>query len=59
MKLFSLWRLRWRIFVIHVLSYFGVQIAPKYIYFIGSSEALPPPLSEDEEHFLVAGGPRR
>ncbi len=36
-----------------MLSYFGVQIAPKYIYFIGSSEALPPPLSEDEEHFLV------
>ncbi len=53
MKLFSLWRLRWRLFVIHAFSYLGVQIAPKYIYFIGSSEALPPPLSEEEEHFLV------
>ena len=51
MKKLVLWRLRWRLFVIRLRMIMGVEVDP--IQFVGSSEALPPPLSEEEEHFLL------
>jgi len=50
---FSILKLRWRLFIIRVFSYVGVHVPPRSIFFIGSSEALPPPLSEEEELFLI------
>lgn len=52
MKYLVLWRLRWRLFVIKLLRIMGAEGA-NFIDFVGSSEALPPPLSEEEEHFLL------
>lgn len=50
---FALWRLRWRLFVLSLLRVIGVEGWINPIHFVGSSEALPPPLSEEEEHFLL------
>lgn len=53
MKYLVLWRLRWRLFAIKLLRIIGVEGGINPIFFVGSSEALPPPLSEEEEHFLL------
>lgn len=53
MKVFHLWKLKWQLFLIKVLQLVGLHGETKAIYFVGSSEALPPPLSEDEEHYLL------
>lgn len=44
---------RWvlQLTVIKILQYIGLK---SEIYFVGSSEALPPPLSNDEESFLIS-----
>jgi len=53
MKQLILWRLRWRLFVLRLLRYLGIERGLQTIYFVGSSEALPPPLSEEEEIYLL------
>jgi RNA polymerase sporulation-specific sigma factor len=53
------WRLVYRIYLFKLLLKLGMT--PQLIAYIGSSEALPPPLSSDEEIFLLdklAGGDR-
>ncbi len=45
------WRLRGRLFLLNLLLKIGLR--PKLIGYVGSSEALPPPLSSDEEIFLL------
>jgi len=48
----QMWRLKWqaRLFFIRLRMKFGCR--PE-IHYVGSSEALPPPLSNDEELFLI------
>ncbi len=50
-----IWWKRWfwgfRLQLVRILSIIG--ISPKMVAYIGSSEALPPPLSNDEELFLL------
>lgn len=50
--MFKLWRLRLvcRLQWAKILRRFGIK---KEIYYVGSSEALPPPLSTDEESYLI------
>lgn len=45
------WRLVIRIFWLHILI--RLKLTPDLVAYIGSSEALPPPLSNDEELFLL------
>ncbi len=47
------WRLRFRVLLYRCLLLFGIDVEQKAIHFIGSSEALPPPLSADEERYLL------
>lgn len=51
MKKLQIWKLRLHLVHLRLLRYLG--IAPKLMGFVGSSEALPPPLSEEEEHLLL------
>ncbi len=53
MKFWPLLRLRSRLIVLRVLSALGL-LRPRTIWYIGSSEALPPPLTSDEEIFLLS-----
>ena len=53
MKYLVLWRLRLRLLVIQILRLLGMEGGVNPIHFVGSSEALPPPLSEEEEHYLL------
>jgi len=53
MKNRSLLRLRWSLVWLRLLHLLGVSVLPRTIYFVGSSEALPPPLSEEEEQYLI------
>lgn len=45
------WRLRWQIWRIRLLSFFRMYHPP--VVYIGSSETLPPPLTSEEEIFLL------
>ncbi|HOP75165.1 MAG TPA: RNA polymerase sporulation sigma factor SigE [Bacillota bacterium] len=45
------WSLMFRMYLLRILMKLG--IAPKLIAYIGSSEALPPPLTNDEELYLL------
>ncbi|SJZ35723.1 RNA polymerase sporulation sigma factor SigE [Selenihalanaerobacter shriftii] len=42
-----------RIQAIKLLNYLGIQVA-KDVFYVGSSEALPPPLSNEEESYLLS-----
>lgn len=53
MKHLVLLRLQWRLFCLKLLRKLGLEKAYQPIHFVGSSEALPPPLSEEEEVFLL------
>ncbi|MDA8213130.1 MAG: RNA polymerase sporulation sigma factor SigE [Clostridia bacterium] len=46
-------KLRWKIqlMIIRLLLRLGIK---KEVYYVGSSEALPPPLTTDEENFLIS-----
>ncbi|NLW16979.1 MAG: RNA polymerase sporulation sigma factor SigE [Firmicutes bacterium] len=46
-------KLKLRIWLYQCLLLLGVDVQRRAIYFIGSSEALPPPLSADEERYLL------
>jgi RNA polymerase sporulation-specific sigma factor len=46
-------KLKLRIFLYRWLAFFGRDVEQRAIHFIGSSEALPPPLSADEERYLL------
>ncbi|MGI6343610.1 MAG: RNA polymerase sporulation sigma factor SigE [Bacillota bacterium] len=48
------WKLRSRILFYRWLALLGVDIEQRALHFVGSSEALPPPLSEDEEAYLLS-----
>ncbi|MDD2443251.1 MAG: RNA polymerase sporulation sigma factor SigE [Desulfotomaculaceae bacterium] len=52
LSLGKFWRIRWaiRLAVLRFLIRIGYR--PR-VYYVGSSEALPPPLSTDEENFLI------
>ena len=52
MKVLSHWRLRLRLLVIRSMRQLGMEFLPE-VYYVGSSETLPPPLSQDEELFLL------
>lgn len=43
-------KLAFQLTLIKILQYLGIK---SEVYFVGSSEALPPPLSNDEETFLI------
>jgi RNA polymerase sporulation-specific sigma factor len=47
------WRLIIHLYILRLFSYIRF-FPPKTIYYIGGSEALPPPLSADEESYLVS-----
>ncbi|WP_217585679.1 RNA polymerase sporulation sigma factor SigE [Lentibacillus saliphilus] len=47
----KLWKLRLRLWWYKLLIKLGFK--PKEVYYIGGSEALPPPLSKEEEHQLL------
>lgn len=51
MKLFYLLKLKIRLYWIKLLQKLGLYSSP--VYYLGSSETLPPPLEEDEEYFLL------
>ncbi|MTI85099.1 MAG: RNA polymerase sporulation sigma factor SigE [Firmicutes bacterium] len=50
--MFELWKLRliFRLHLVRVLQKLGIE---KEVHYVGSSEALPPPLSTDEEYYLI------
>jgi len=50
--LLELWKLRliFRLHLVRVLQKLGIE---KEVHYVGSSEALPPPLSTDEEYYLI------
>lgn len=52
-RILSYWRLRFRILFYRFLLLLGVDAEQRAIHFIGSSEALPPPLSAEEEAYLL------
>ena len=52
MKLLTHWKLRLRLVYLKLLQRVGREILPE-IYYVGSSETLPPPLTQDEEMFLL------
>ena len=52
MKVLSYWRLMFRLIIIRVMWKVGMEYLPG-VYYVGSSETLPPPLSQDEEGFLL------
>lgn len=51
LKIFDIMKLRYRITIVKILS--KINIADENIFYIGGSEALPPPLSPEEELFLM------
>jgi len=48
----ALWKLRLRLLQVRLLQKLGLEYLPE-IYYVGSSETLPPPLSQEEEIFLL------
>lgn len=52
MKLMMHWKLKLRLIFIRFLQRLGIEVLPE-IYYVGSSETLPPPLTQDEEFFLL------
>ncbi|NLZ38655.1 MAG: RNA polymerase sporulation sigma factor SigE [Firmicutes bacterium] len=46
------WKLKLRLIFIRFLQRLGIEVLPE-IYYVGSSETLPPPLTQDEEFFLL------
>ncbi|MCR3922957.1 MAG: RNA polymerase sporulation sigma factor SigE [Firmicutes bacterium] len=46
------WKLRLRLLYIRFLQRVGIELLPE-VYYVGSSETLPPPLSQDEEIYLL------
>lgn len=52
MSLLKHWKLRLRLAYLRFLHSLGVEILPE-IFYVGSSETLPPPLTQDEEVFLL------
>lgn len=53
MPILARWRLRVRIWLYRWLTFLGCDVEQRALHFIGSSEALPPPLSEEEEAYLL------
>lgn len=51
MEYFLKMKMRFKLLFSKILSLFG--LSKSYIYFVGSTEALPPPLTNDEESFLM------
>ncbi len=52
LSLMPKYRLLTRLFVLRFLNWIGLSAMPE-IFYVGSSEALPPPLTHDEESFLL------
>lgn len=52
MRLLVRWKLRLRLLYIRFLQRVGIELLPE-VYYVGSSETLPPPLSQDEEIYLL------
>lgn len=52
LSLMPKYRLLTRLFVLRFLNWIGLNAMPE-IFYVGSSEALPPPLTHDEESFLL------
>ncbi|NLZ93808.1 MAG: RNA polymerase sporulation sigma factor SigE [Firmicutes bacterium] len=52
MKLTTHWKLRLRLIYVRFLQRLGIEVLPE-IYYVGTSETLPPPLTQDEEFFLL------
>lgn len=50
MRLFWKIKLAWRLILLKVLERLGIKWG---VYYVGNSEALPPPLSTDEESYLI------
>jgi RNA polymerase sporulation-specific sigma factor len=48
----ALWKLRLRLLQVRLLQRLGLEYLPE-IYYVSSSETLPPPLSQEEENFLL------
>lgn len=53
MNIFKILKLRMKLLYLRVLLKFNLLQSDNYIHYIGGSEALPPPLSVDEENFLI------
>lgn len=51
MKFLFKLKMEWRLLVSKILGALG--FSKSYVYFVGSTEALPPPLTSDEEVFLM------
>lgn len=51
LKYFVKMKMRFKLLFVKILGFFG--LSKSYIYFVGSTEALPPPLTTDEESFLM------
>lgn len=49
----KLWKLKMQLIFLRLLQLLGIHSEGRAIYFVGSSEALPPPLSEEEEQYLL------
>ncbi|WP_350344853.1 RNA polymerase sporulation sigma factor SigE [Proteinivorax tanatarense] len=50
-KIYRIFKLRWRLFLTGIYAKLG--LLKNYVHFVGSTEALPPPLSKDEESYLM------
>lgn len=53
MRFLRLFKLRARIFYLNLVSKLNLLEHDNYIHYIGGSEALPPPLSFEEENYLI------
>lgn len=52
MKRLKLYKLKTRLLYLKFLLWLGMEFLPE-IFYVGSSETLPPPLSQDEEYYLL------
>ncbi|MBS4030031.1 MAG: RNA polymerase sporulation sigma factor SigE [Clostridiales bacterium] len=52
MRVFAHWKLKLRLLYLQAQRLLGLEFQPE-VYYVGSSETLPPPLSQDEEVFLL------
>ncbi len=53
MPIWRLFRIRVRLAILRLARFIGL-VSPRTIFYIGSSETLPPPLTTDEEMFLLS-----
>jgi len=52
LKRLSRFKLEFRLLWLKFMQWFGMEYMPE-VFYVGSSETLPPPLSQDEEFFLL------